>query len=208
MSEQRKKKLKALKRAQQEAARVYRAELGEAEAPISPAGALGPVAMDQFRQAYGELISATVELYRRLDPQDPLYVQVREALAHAQRVASSVMTDAEADAEVEVEIDVDIDLDISAGPIASTSVELVRIQTAPGLRLTHNPPSVGLVPRMPPRLLPDEASLVRYARVRRATHRWPDEAVMTRYLRERQLPDESTLHRHIRRRRELYQLYG
>jgi cation transport regulator ChaB len=204
MSDQGKKKLKALKRAQKEAARVYRAQLSEVEAPVSATGSVEPVAVDRFLEAYGELINAAVELYRRLDPQDRRHAQVREALAHAQRVATSALTDVDADAEVET--DADVEFDISTGPVTSTSLELVRIGTPSSQRLTFNVPAVE--PRLPPRRLPDEASLVRYARVRRATHRWPDEATLARYLRERQLPDESTLHRYIRRRRQLYQLYG
>jgi hypothetical protein len=77
----------------------------------------------------------------------------------------------------------------------------------PPANLPANLPAV--VARRPPkRWLPDESLLVRYVRLRRATHRWPDEATLTRYLRERQLPDESALHRFIRKRRELDQLYG
>jgi hypothetical protein len=208
MSEQGKKKLKALRRAQQEAARFYRAQLDTTEVTASPADPAEPVAVDRFLQAYGELTDATVELYRRLDPQDPRHQQVRSALAHALRSATSALTDVEADAETDAEPDTDdsLDIDSSDGVLTSSSIELVRIQPAPSLRLTRNLPVV--VRRMPERRLPDQSSIVRYARVRRATRRWPDESWLQRYLRERPLPDESTLHRYIRRRRELYQLYG
>jgi hypothetical protein len=204
MSEQGKKKLKALRRAQKEAARVYRAQLDTTEVTGSPADPAEPVAVDRFLQAYGELTDATVELYRLLDPQDPRRGQVRAVLAHAQRSASSALTDVEADAEPDT--DDSLDIDPSGGVLTSSSIELVRIQPAPSLRLTRNLPAV--VRRMPERPLPDQSSIVRYVRVRRATRRWPDESWLQRYLRERPLPDESTLHRYIRRRRELYQLYG
>jgi hypothetical protein len=203
-----KKQLKALKRAREQAARAYREQRAAPQTP-SLVDSSEPAVMDHFLQAYGELTDATVELYRRLEPQDPRHQQVREALAHAREVAGSVLE--EGGAEPETEVDGELDGDPAAYYYAASgSVELVRIARPepPPLDLNpaHNLPAV--VRRAPKGWLPDESFLARRARVRRATHRWPDEAYLTRYLRERPLPDESSLRRYLRRRRELYKLHG
>jgi hypothetical protein len=236
-----KKKRKATKRAAKEAARAYQAQAGITEGiPWAPSST-DPAGVEEFLQAYAELTDATVELYKRLDSQDPRHQQVREALAHAQGATAVVLGEACAkleastngDAESEMEADDGHDLSGTAFLAANGSVELVRIapdmRPAPDPRIapsTQTSPDKGTAldrraaPEPPPNLpavivrdtarrwLPDQSFLVRYARVRRATHRWPDEAALTRYLRGRQLPDESGLRRFIHKRRELYRLYG
>jgi hypothetical protein len=208
MSEQRKKKLKALKRVQKEAARVYREQRDLAHAPASFAGSSEPVAVDRFLRAYGELTDATVELYKRLDREDPRHEQVRDALAHARQAAASALDELETESEAAVEGELDGD-PAAYYLAASGSVELVRTARPEPPPLDLSPSqNLPAVVRRGPKGLPNESFVVRYVRVRRATHRWPDEASLARYLRERPLPDESSLRRYLRRRRELYRLYG
>ena len=216
-----KKQLKALRRAREEAARAYREQRGGTEgrqrgvtqAPPQPSVSPEPVAVEHFLQAYGELTNATVELYRRLAPEDPRHDQVREALSQARRAASLALdgTEAEPEAEPEAAIDGELYGDAADYYLASSgSVELVRTARPepPPLDLSSSQNLPAVVRRPQRAWLPSESFVARYARVRRATHRWPDEAVLTRYLRDRQLPDESSLRRYLRRRRELYQRYG
>lgn len=215
-----KKKRKALKRAGKQAAGESRAQSDGTEALASPFASAETVAVDHLLRAYGELTDATVELYTRLDPQDARRPRVLEALAHAQQVIAFVVgavdTETEADPETHAETDVALDSAAAELLVASGSVELVR--TAPhtrpapdaGTALDRRPAPEApanlpvVVRRTPRRWLPDESFLARYARMRRATRRWPDEAALTRYLRERQLPDESGLRRFMRQRRERY----
>lgn len=83
-----------------------------------------------------------------------------------------------------------------AQPQPPTSVELVPVKPAGEM--------VAVTTR---RRYPDEAALVRYVRNRRARHRWPDEAAIARYLRKRRergprYPDESGLSRYLKHRRQ------
>ena len=222
-----KKRLKALKRAAKEAARAQQTQRAVTDGVGPVAGPIESVAVDHFLQAYGELTNATVELYKRLDQEDPRHEQVREALARTQQLAASVLshTPTEADTQEEAQVDASVEADAGvepdAGiepdavnlPLTSGSVELVRTARIAGprpvLRPVQAPPKPSVAAPHSPRLrLPDESFLARYLRVRRATHRWPDEAGLARYLRARRLPDESTLRRYLRRRRELYRLYA
>jgi hypothetical protein len=191
-----KKKLKALRRAQKDAARAYWAGRGATE-PSSRAGVgAEPVLVDRFLQAYGDLTDATVELYRHLDLDDPRRQQVRDALAHARRAATAVLAEAATARPMDPGTD-----DLFP---TSSSLELVRIASNP----PPTPKLPAVVRPVSQRRLPDEASLVRYMKVRRATHRWPDEAWLARYRRDRALPDETWLKRSGRRRRALYDRYA
>jgi hypothetical protein len=200
------KKKKALKRAQKDADREYQAGRDGMPTPITAGIRADPLVVDRFLQAYGDLTDATVELYRQLDLDDPRRQQVREALAHAKDVATLMLAQSgtmPAADPSSATVAYRVTDDYSA---TSASLELVRI--APDPPPPPPPKPSAIVRRVPPKRLPDEASLVRYARVRRATHRWPDEAGLARYLRHRSLPDESWLKRFVRRRRALYDRYA
>ena len=164
-----------------------RKSLIPAQPLVEPGANLASI--ERFLRAYGELTDATAELYRRLEPGDPRRLRVHDALGHAQRVAQAALTGVDGKTAT---------ASIPKAP-PGTSLELVRTprklpESAP--MPTERPPSEQTA-------RPDESSLVRYSRVRKAGHRWPDESTLGRYLRQRPLPDESTLARWRRRRREL-----
>lgn len=168
--------------------------------------------LDEFLGAYRELAAVSARLRDRLGEEDPMTADFEAALAHARAAWSSLLTDGTPSHTPESPTaprprpaagtassppsdagDAEPDQPVSPSPAPQHSVELV-------------PAGTRSVVASPARY-PDEAALVQFFRRRIEQRRLPDESTIGRYLRLRRergprYPDEAALARYFRERRE------